>query len=381
MSQLSAPRFLWEVLPGVYPWSAFLLSQNAQEGGPFLTLPWGPTQGTPHSALRVGQPWSPSLWGYNTGSACGGCASVTHPSHPAPPLPGKQPPHPDPRGSLTLPRGPDFLSKVTLGATGAQWPIKPIDAERETVKQVTPRGHLLSPPPAPLRACGPGTCKQCGGGSVVPAAVPSLCWVRRAVASPGCIPRPTVPCPRFPGLTFLLEHSCPHFPTGSQQCLVLTSSHSVSHHGQSWSPAPTRTQGPWAAWNQLLHSLGPSGSGHTHRHTHVYTCTHTQAHTLTSRHMHTHTHPHIHTYIHTGTCTHRGTYTHTLTHRHTCTHTHAPHTHHRQDWSGCCWCLQSPHGHSWLALPWGGRSRCQINWEKLTWADISEPSACSPKLF
>ena len=150
------------------------------------------------------------------------------------------------------------------------------------------------------------------------------------------------------------------------------------HPGQSWSPAPTQTQGPWAAWNQFLHPLGPSGSGHTHRHTHVYTCTHTQAHTLTSRHMHTHTHPHIHTYIHTGTCTHRSTYTHTLKHRHTCTHTH---TLHRQDWSGCCWRLQSPHGHSWLALPWGGSSRCQINWEKLTWADISEPSACSPKLF
>lgn len=102
---------------------------------------------------------------------------------------------------------------------------------------------------------------------------------------------------------------------------------------------------------------------------------HTQAHTCL--HMHMHTHPHVHTYIHTATCTHRGTYT----HRHTCTHTHAPHTPHRQDWSGCCWCLQSPHGHSLLALPWGGRSRCQINWEKLTWADISEPSACSPKLF
>lgn len=266
---------------GPYPGHASLSPQ----GGPALV------------SLTVGLQYRLCLWGLH----------LCHPPLPpcTPPAWQTAPPHPDPRGSLTLPRRPDFLSKVTLGATGAQWPIKPIDAERETVKQVTPRGHLLSPPPAPLRACGPGTCKQCGGGSVVPAAVPSLCWVRRAVASPGCIPRPTVPCPRLPGLTFLLEHSCPRFPTGSQQCLVLTSSHSVSYHGQSWSPAPTQTQGPWAAWNQLLHSLGPSGSGHTHRHTRVYTCTCIHTHTFT----HIYTQPHARTEAHT----HTGTHAHTLT--------------------------------------------------------------------
>lgn len=318
MSQLSAPRFLWEVLPGVYPWSAFLLSQNAQEGGPFLTLPWGPTQGTPHSALRVGQPWSPSLWGYNTGSACGGCASVTHPSHPAPPCLANSPPHPDPRGSLTLPRGPDFLSKVTLGATGAQWPIKPIDAERETVKQVTPRGHLLSPPPAPLRACGPGTCKQCGGGSVVPAAVPSLCWVRRAVASPGCIPRPTVPCPRFPGLTFLLEHSCPHFP-------AVPSPHFLPFGVPPW-PVLVTSSHPDPGSMGCLESAPPlAGSirlwAHTQAHTSTHALTHRHTHSQadTCTRIHTYTFTHIYTQAHARTEAHTHTHSHTGTHAHTLT--------------------------------------------------------------
>ena len=67
-------------------------------------------------------------------------AAPRSPATPQPPCLANSHPsaHPDPGGSLTLSCGPDFLSKVTLGATGAQWPIKPIDAERETVKQVTP---------------------------------------------------------------------------------------------------------------------------------------------------------------------------------------------------------------------------------------------------
>ena len=288
--------------------------------GPYPGHPSLSPQGGPALvSLTVGLQYRLCLWGLR----------LHHPPlPPCNPLPGKQPPHPDPRGGLTLPHGPDFLSKVTLGATGAQWPIKPIDAERETVKQVNPRGHLLSPPPAPLRACGPGTCKQCGG-SVAPAAVPSLCWVRRAVARPGCIPRPTVPCPRPPGLTFLLEHSCPGFPTGSQGCLALTSSHSVSHPGLGLQGLSTlASPGHQLPPRPRVHGLpGISSSTHwVHQALGTHTGTHMSTHALTHRHTHsqadTCTHIHTHTFTHIYTQAHARTEAHTHTHSNTGTHAH-----------------------------------------------------------
>lgn len=119
-SQLSAPGSRAALLG-----SALALSPSHPRTPATVAFPdpsWGPTQGTPRWLRpHVGQPQFPSSGGCDT---C--CPSPLHPTQPGrPPL---IPTHP--RGSFTLPGRPDFLSKVTLGAAGAQRPIKPIHAER-----------------------------------------------------------------------------------------------------------------------------------------------------------------------------------------------------------------------------------------------------------
>lgn len=97
-----------------------------------------------------------------------GYAAVAPHAHPVPSPAGQTEP-----SCLCAPppRQPDFRSKVIVEATGAHWPIKPIDAEREPIKQVTlPRGYVLcvTPPHSGLEP-GPASsvalsaaCAGCG---------------------------------------------------------------------------------------------------------------------------------------------------------------------------------------------------------------------------
>lgn len=136
---------------------------------------------------RVGWPQFPSCWECSNCSACGGRTTIT----PQVPCPARQTDSfclcAPSQAASSCPQGPDFLNKVTVKATGACQPIKPIDVERALIKQVTaPRGREFCATPSPLRA-GTGTCKQCGG-SVVSTAVPSLCWVQEDSSQAGLCP-------------------------------------------------------------------------------------------------------------------------------------------------------------------------------------------------
>lgn len=115
---------------------------------------------------------------------------VALPSHSTPPCQANRlllPLCPIPGAASSCPRGPDFLSKVTVEAIGAQRPIKPIDAGERAHKTGHPaRGCVFCATPTRLRE-GTRTCKQCGG-SVRPPAVHSMCWVREGSNQAGLLP-------------------------------------------------------------------------------------------------------------------------------------------------------------------------------------------------
>ena len=162
---------------------------------------------------------------------------------------------------------------------------------------------------------------------LAPAAVPSLCWVGRAVDRPGCIPTPAVPCPQLRGLTSFWDTPVPAPRQALRGAQVLTLSCSVP---------PTQGFGDCPHWPSPVTSShsDPGSTGHLaslpppvesirpgHTQAHTFTCAHTGAftdiHTVT--HVHRHTHLHVHTQVHTFIHVHTQVHTHSqmCTHRHT----------------------------------------------------------------
>lgn len=257
------------------------------------------------------------------------------PSHSCPTLPGKQ----TPPASAPIPEaprpgpGPDFLSKVTPGATGAQRPIKPIDADRKPIKSSpTQRVFALCPPTpnqglgmpdlqAVWRLWGPDSCPQ------------------PALGTGGQRPGQDVfPCPLAPRA---------HAPPGTLMPLSRDRCSGVSRSSFPPAPCPIPPGGfkDCSRWSSLVPHvhLDPASTG------------------CLESHGTSHRFP-------------RPLGPHTLTHTHAHAHVHTP-----QGQEPVRTLLASVV--PTLARPWGGSSRCRINWEKLIWAEISEPSARSPKSF
>lgn len=270
---LWGPQVLWEVLHGATCSLLTLLPRDTREG---WALP-GPTQDTPIWILLLGTGLGGAAARQSPGASLGfpKCGEASHPL----PRPARQT---DPscicppvlEAASPCPCRPDFLSEVTLGATGARRPIKLIEAEREPIKQVTP---LQSPfalcCPAPAQGLGTQGFQQRGS--------PSPCRMLEGCV-PGLLSPPPPPPPtRFLGGVWVLlcpaqgltltqgDRDCPLWPSlvpsnhpepGSTGCLGspgTSCAHTLMHaHRHTLTPAPCAAGSRWGAASVRRSGMG-----------------------------------------------------------------------------------------------------------------------------